>query len=97
MSEQSDPSRSSEPPADSYEAPATSTEKVMVSIFEELFQIDDVSVSADLFELGADSLTVQQLVWRVHDEFGLDLSMMTIFDAPTPRDIAAGIDLLLAQ
>jgi mycobactin peptide synthetase MbtE len=97
MSELSNFSQSSEPSANSYEAPVTSTEKAIVSIFEELFQIDNVSASADLFELGADSLTAQQLVWRVRDQFGLDLSVMTIFDAPTPRELAAEIDLLLSQ
>lgn len=96
MFDQSNPAPQPGTSTESYEAPVTSTEKAIVDTFEELFQIDNVSVSSDIFELGGNSLTAQQLIWRIRDLYGFDVPLSTIFDAPTARELAAEIDLLLA-
>lgn len=74
------------------EASASSTERVIVDAIEELLQVDGLSGKSDIFDHGANSLTVQQLIWRLHDLFDLDIPLTVIFDAPTPRELAVKID-----
>lgn len=77
------------------EVSASSTERAIIDALEELLQIDGLSGKSDIFDQGADSLTVQQLIWRIHDLFDLDIPLTVIFDAPTPGELAVKIDEIL--
>ena len=52
------------------------------------------SVDQDVFALGADSLTVTQMLSRLRARFGVDFSFKDIFDAPTVAALAARIEVI---
>ena len=60
----------------------------LAKIWTELLQLEQVGVDQDVFALGADSLTVTQVLSRLRESFGVDLSFRDIFDAPTIARLA---------
>ena len=61
----------------------------LAKIWAELLQLEQVGVDHDVFALGADSLTVTQVLSRLRESFGVDFSFRDIFDAPTIARLAA--------
>ena len=61
----------------------------VAELMAELLDLDEVGPDDDFFLLGADSLLAIQLLGRVRDRFGADLDVGAVFDAPTPRRLAA--------
>jgi amino acid adenylation domain-containing protein len=80
------------------ESPAspTETERVLVAIWSEVFNVDRVGCDDDFFELGGHSLMALQIAARVRDALGVELSLDTVFATPTIRAIAETIDEALA-
>ncbi|WP_293010496.1 non-ribosomal peptide synthetase [Mycobacterium sp.] len=72
----------------SYRAPATSTERRVCSIFTSLFGCQQVGVEDSFFNLGGHSLLAARLVAQIRAEFGVQLTVRTVFDAPTPAELA---------
>ncbi len=64
-------------------APRTPLEERLAAIWTEVLGVDRVGIDDDFFERGGHSLTATQLVARVRDEFGVDLKLTALFDAPT--------------
>ncbi|WSY64879.1 amino acid adenylation domain-containing protein [Nocardia sp. NBC_00881] len=69
--------------------PATATEQRMCAIFARLFTIDEVGADDSFFELGGHSLLAARLVALIRAEFGVELEVRAVFDAPTPAGLAA--------
>ncbi|MFA4083930.1 amino acid adenylation domain-containing protein [Mycobacteroides salmoniphilum] len=69
-------------------APTTPTERRMCAIFSNLFGRDAVSVDDSFFELGGHSLLAARLVAQIRAQFGIDLTVRTVFDSPTPAGLA---------
>ncbi|GAA0743699.1 SDR family NAD(P)-dependent oxidoreductase [Dactylosporangium roseum] len=64
-------------------APVSSVEDRLRAIWREAIGIDDIGRSADFFDIGGDSLTAVQLMGRVREQFGVELSIGILFDHPT--------------
>jgi len=60
-----------------------------------LLDLDRVGVEDNFFLLGGHSLLGTQLIARVRDAFGVELSLRTLFDAPTVSKLSAQIEALL--
>ena len=73
-------------------APRTDVETELAAILSSLLGVDEVSVQDNFFMLGGHSLLGTQLIARVRDVFGVELSLRTLFDAPTIADLAAEIE-----
>jgi amino acid adenylation domain-containing protein len=73
-------------------APRSETEWQLAKIWADLLELNEVGVDEDVFALGADSLTVAQLLSRLRARFGVDCSFRDIFDAPTVATLAALIE-----
>ncbi len=79
-------------------APRNPIEEHMAEILSGLLGLDRVSVEDNFFMLGGHSLLGTQLIGRVRDAFGVELSLRTVFEASTIAQLSAEIEkLLLAQ
>lgn len=75
--------------ARSYRAPVTPTERRVCAIFGHLFELERVGADDSFFDLGGHSLLAARLVAQIRSEVGVDCSVRTVFDAPTPAGLAA--------
>ncbi len=67
----------------SYEAPRNELEKTLVKFWEELLGITDIGIHDDFFELGGHSLIAVRLFAKIKKTYAVDLSLATLFEAPT--------------
>ena len=72
--------------------PRSELERQLAEIWADLLELDQIGVDQDVFALGADSLTVTQMLSRLRARFGVDFSFKDIFDAPTVAALAARLE-----
>jgi acyl carrier protein len=77
-----------------YVAPRNDIERRMVDIWQTVFDLDEVSIHDNFFEVGGNSLMLIQLLSQVRQTFHTELSIRDVFMAPTPAALA---ELLAAQ
>ncbi|WP_127917303.1 non-ribosomal peptide synthase/polyketide synthase [Prescottella agglutinans] len=76
-----------------YLAPGTPTEYTLVAVFGEVLGRETpIGVSDNFFDLGGNSLVATRLLARVNAEFGVQLGVRELFDAPTVTGLAAAVD-----
>jgi amino acid adenylation domain-containing protein len=78
-------------------APRSEIEWQLAKIWADLLELNEVGIDEDVFALGADSLTVAQLLSRLRARFGIDCSFRDIFDAPTVASLAALIKVSMRE
>jgi amino acid adenylation domain-containing protein len=79
-------------------APRTPIEERVASMLASLLGLPQVSVEDNFFLLGGHSLLGTQLIARVRHEFQIELSLRSLFEAPTVEKLSARIeDLLVAM
>jgi acyl-CoA synthetase (AMP-forming)/AMP-acid ligase II/acyl carrier protein len=64
----------------------------LAKIWADLLELNQIGIDDDIFALGADSITVTQMLSRLRTRFGVDLSFEDIFDAPTVETLAARLE-----
>jgi thioesterase domain-containing protein/acyl carrier protein len=69
-------------------APRDHREKVLCGHFADLLGLDEVSIDDDFFSLGGHSLLVARLIGRVRIDFGVNIGIRTVFEAPTVAKLA---------
>jgi len=72
-----------------YLAPRDETERLTAETWTDVLGICPVGVSDSFPELGGNSLQAIQIMSRLRDVFQVDLSIRTLFDAPTVAELAA--------
>jgi len=79
-------------------APVTLVEKVLAELWCGVLRISKVGVNQRFLDLGGDSILAAQLVSRVRQRFGIELSLIDFLNAGTIRDQAHIVELkLLAE
>src|SRR5205085_3595595 len=76
----------------SVETPQTETEERLARIWAEVLKKDVVGVTDNFLDLGGHSLMAIRMLGRISKTFGLRLSLRTLFDAPTVRQLADIVD-----
>jgi acyl-CoA synthetase (AMP-forming)/AMP-acid ligase II/acyl carrier protein len=63
-------------------------EQELAGSWAEILDVDRVGVDQDVLALGVDSLAMTQMILRVKEEFGVELTFDDIFEAPTVAALA---------
>jgi amino acid adenylation domain-containing protein len=80
---------------EAYAEPRTLVEEELVKILAPLLKLDRVGVNDNFFLLGGHSLLGTQVIARVSETFGVDLTLLKLFDHPTVAEMSAEIENLI--
>ncbi len=69
-------------------APRNRIEEELAKIWCELLMRERVGIHDNFFARGGHSLTVVQLTTRIRDDFGIDMPIQRVFEAPTLAELA---------
>jgi amino acid adenylation domain-containing protein len=75
--------------------PNSAIQQRLASILSKLLGVEDISGEDDFFTLGGHSLLGTQLIGRIRDAFGVELSLRAVFDSPTIFELSRQIEQLL--
>jgi amino acid adenylation domain-containing protein len=78
---------------ETFVAPRTPVEDLMGGIFAEVLGLDKVGVQDNFFELGGHSLLATQVISRLRDAFSVELSLYSLFEAPTISRLGEKIEV----
>jgi amino acid adenylation domain-containing protein len=77
------------------DSPGTLIEARVSEMVAGLLRLDRVASSDNFFLLGGHSLMGAQLLARVHDAFGVEIQLRTLFDIPTVSGLSGEIERLV--
>ena len=72
-------------------APRTPEEEMLAKLWGELLNLPAVDVRANFFDLGGHSVLGTQMLSRIEYEYGIELSLRMLFEAPTLEQMAARV------
>ncbi len=78
-------------------APRTSIEEKLAGVWREMLALEQVGIYDNFFEVGGHSLLATRLVSRLRNAFQVELSLRTVFEAPTISEQAEIIVQKLAE
>jgi amino acid adenylation domain-containing protein len=80
-----------------YRAPEAPIEVAVAQILRELLDLRRVGLDDNFFLLGGHSLLGTQLVLRLRDQFGLDLTLRHLFEAQTLEKLSQTVEKMLIE
>jgi FkbM family methyltransferase len=81
--------------AGEYAGPRTLSEELLANIWLALLGVEEIGIDDNFFELGGHSLLATQLMSRVREAFGVEVSLRELFEGPTIRELGAVIERAL--
>jgi acyl carrier protein len=72
-------------------------EKRVMAIVAPLLGLEQVGVEDNFFLVGGHSLLVTQIIARLREAFHVELSLRSLFDAPTVARLSAEVERLLVE
>ena len=80
---------------DTGDAPGTPTEETLQTIIAPLLGLEQIGRNENVFLLGGHSLFGTQVIMRIAETFGIEITLRTLFNAPTIAQLAQEIERLL--
>lgn len=80
-----------QPEVESFALPRTPTEITLARIWADVLGLQHIGIDDDFLELGGHSLLATQVMSRIRDALGIELSLRCFFEAPTVRQLAETI------
>ncbi|HLC42887.1 MAG TPA: amino acid adenylation domain-containing protein [Methylomirabilota bacterium] len=77
---------------DSSMIPRTSTETDLAEIWAEVLGLSRVGIHDNFFDMGGHSLAATQVLSRVRDLYGIEVSLRDFFESPTVADMARMVE-----
>ena len=90
------PAPESRRPTEDFVAPRTPIEEVVAAIWAKVLHLERVGINDDFFALGGHSLLATQVVSRLRQSFNADISLRSMFETPTVRELAERVETLRA-
>lgn len=78
--------------ATAFAAPRPGAEELVAQVMAEVLGLDRVGRDDDFFRIGGHSLRAGRVVSRIRRLFGTEVSVRTLFDAPTVAEFAAAVE-----
>jgi malonyl CoA-acyl carrier protein transacylase/acyl carrier protein len=76
---------------DAFNAAGTLETQGVIGIWKELLGAEQIDAADNFFELGGHSLLGTMVLTRIREQFGIELSIRAIFEAPTPQALGERI------
>jgi amino acid adenylation domain-containing protein len=80
-----------------YEAPESELQERLAAMVAQLLKVDRVGMEDNFFNLGGHSLLGAQLIVHINAVFGVEVSLLSVFNDPTVRGISAEVERLLLE
>jgi acyl carrier protein len=82
---------------EAYEAPQSEIRERLANTVRTLLGVKRVGIDDNFFNLGGHSLLGVQMIAQITDTFGVELSLLSVFNDPTVRGMSAEIETLLIE
>ena len=79
-----------------YVAPRTQVERSIAGVWQEVLHLENIGIHDNFFEIGGHSLIGTQIISRLRQIFQMDLSVRTLFEAPTIASFAESCEIIQA-
>jgi len=81
----------------SYVPPSSPIEEMLLAIWREVLNIDQIGIHDNFFELGGHSLLAIQLIVRINRQFQIEFPLYSLFKAPTIAGLSVQLETTLKQ
>lgn len=78
-------------------APLDELEQQLADIWQALLLVDSVAADDDFFAIGGHSLLATRMIARIADRLGVELPLISVFESPTLRGLAARVRAALQR
>jgi acyl-CoA synthetase (AMP-forming)/AMP-acid ligase II/acyl carrier protein len=78
-------------------APQTQVEKTLAAVWSQVLGIERIGIQDNFFYLGGDSIRATQVISRVRQAFQMEISLRSVFEKQTVKELAALITEIQAE
>jgi amino acid adenylation domain-containing protein len=75
-----------------YREPTTETEQLVAEIWVEILKVEKIGADTDFFALGGHSLMATRVIYKIYEEFGVDIDLRMFFETRTVGQLAGIIE-----